>query len=52
MYLDAALDELVEDAGVVEGLENVTVSGRVPVLESGASKLLGAGRRESLMTRG
>ena len=31
--LDATLDQLVESAGVVEGLEDVTVTGRVPVLE-------------------
>lgn len=29
--LDAALQQLVEDARVVQGLENVTVSGRVPL---------------------
>lgn len=32
--LDATVDELVKNTRVVEGLENVTVSGRIPVMES------------------
>lgn len=37
--LDTASKKLVEDAGVVEGLENVTVSGGVPVGKLGAGGL-------------
>lgn len=49
--LDTTLKELVEDARVVEGLEDVTVSGRVPVgdLRAGA---LGGGKERVLQHTG
>lgn len=45
--LDTTLDQLVESAGVVQGLENVTVSGRVPILE-GRVEALGGGEERVL----
>ena len=45
--LDTALEELVEGTGVVEGLEHVTVTGRVPVLQ-GSVEALGGGQQRVL----
>ena len=45
--LDTALKELVEGAGVVERLEHVTVTGRVPVLQ-GSVEALGGGQQRVL----
>jgi hypothetical protein len=45
--LDATLDQLVESAGVVQGLENVTVTRGVPVLE-GRVEALGGGKERVL----
>jgi hypothetical protein len=45
--LDAPFNQLVESTGVVQGLENVTVSGGVPVLE-GRVEALGGGQERVL----
>lgn len=43
--LDTTLEELVQGTGVVQGLENVTVTGRVPVLQGGVEGLGGGEER-------
>ena len=45
--LDATLDQLVESAGVVKRLEDVTVAGRIPILQ-GRVEALGGGQERVL----
>ena len=49
--LDTTLEQLVEDTRVVEGLENVTMAGRVP-LRDGGVEVLGDGEERVLVDSG
>lgn len=49
--LDTTLNELVEDSRVVQGLEDITVSGRIPVRD-GRVEALGGGQKRVLQDSG